>query len=768
MTERLPTADRRPQTKDVYSLLPTPYFIIIALLSGGGILLEIALTRLFSTLFFPPYVFAIISIAVLGIGLGAALATARPAWRALNRLPLYLALTGCTTLSLLLISVWTASIDLRGALFAVVLLPYLFIGLALTTIFSAAPSAGPRLYRADLLGAGTGAILAIPILNWLGGLNSIFLVAGIFGAAALLSSQKKKPKIIPWSVGLCVLAFIGLITNLLPATKWLDINMAGLSSAKPITESLTAGGRIIRTQWDAFARTDLVDPGQGKPYELYIDGAAGSVMPPAGNLNLLRTDIGFFPFATAQPKDVLVIGPGGGLDVWFGLNGRAVSITGIEINPASVDTVNQYAAYHGDLYRQPNVRIIVDEGRSVLRRENKDYNLIFLSQVVTLASERNGYTLTENSVYTVEAFVDYLNHLQPGGQIAMKLYDELTLTRAMVTAVTALVQARGLSEAEAIAHIAIFLDPNADPPIPLLMVQDQPFTLEDAQSYAGVASQVDFAPLFVPGVAGGPTLEGILHGENRLNNIITTSPSDISPTTDDRPFFYQFEQGLPDSLQPLLWGLAGVVLAGLIGVIIVQRRVPETPARYAPIYFAALGIGFITLEIVLIQQTRLFLGHPTLAVTAVLGVLLIGGGIGSHVAAGWPDAAKPKRLLGVTMAIAVLALLWLLLWPWLSQSFFGLPTFGRGLVVAVGVAPLALLLGMPFPLGLWLMGHFENGDQHVALAWAVNSVMTVAGSAVAVTLAMVAGFSRVLLVGAGMYVIAALFVFMVSRITSRR
>lgn len=773
MTKQPPTTDNRPPAnKDKspptpYSplLVPTPYFFSLALLSGSGLFLEITLTRLFSTLFFPPYVFAIISVAVLGLGLGAALGTARPNWRSAARLPLYLAAAGGASLSLLLIVVWTASVDLRGGLLALVVAPYLFVGLALVTIFSVAPTASPRLYRADLLGAGAGAILAVPLLNLLGALNSIFLVAILFGAAALLAESPQKAKKFrlgdaPAPLILGALAAAGLITNLIPATQWLTVDMARLASAKPISHSLAAGGRIIQTAWDSFARTDLVDPGQGKPYELYIDGAAGSVMPPAGDLNLLRTDIGFFPFATAQPRRVMVIGPGGGLDIWFAISGNAQAITAVEINPASVELVNRFAGYHGDLYNRPNVRVIIDEGRSVLRREGQKYDLIFLSQVVTLAAERNGYALTENTVYTVDAFVDYFNHLQPGGQLALKLYDELTLTRAMVTAVTALQQARGLNQAEAMRHIAVFLDSDAEPPIPLLLAQDQPFTQSDAAAYAQVANQVQFTPLFVPGVSGGPTLEAILAGENSIDSIITAAPSNVSPTTDDRPFFYQFERGLPQSLQPLLWGAGALMLAGLVGLTLFQRPVAAAPARYAPLYFAALGVGFITIEIALIQQTRLFLGHPTLAITTILGALLIGGGIGSDIAGRWPDASKPKRLLGVTLAIVGLALLWLLAWPWLNNLFLAGQTPVRVLVAAFSVLPLAILLGIPFPLGLWLVGQPPDGDRHVALGWAVNGVTTVAGSIAAVTVAILAGFNTVLLVGAGAYAVAALLVYL--------
>jgi len=295
------------------------------------------------------------------------------------------------------------------------------------------------------------------------------------------------------------------------------------------------------------------------------------------------------------------------------------------------------------------------------------------------------------------------------------------------------------------------------------MVQDQPFSREDGLSYAAVASQVDFVPLFVPGVAGSPALEQFMTGQNTLADIIAASPSDVSPTTDDQPFFYQFEPGLPQSLLPLLWGLGGVVLIGTVGLVVAQRPVVELPTRYAPIYFAALGVGFITVEIALIQQTRLFLGHPTLAVTTILGVLLIGGGVGSHIAGRWPALRTRKGLLAVISLIVLLVLLWLISWPWLSDSFVTAQTAGRIVVATISIVPLALLMGIPFPVGLRFVGQFKNGDRHVALSWTVNGVMTVVGSATAVAVALLVGFSSVLLVGAGAYLVAGLFVFVFLR-----
>jgi hypothetical protein len=204
------------------------------------------------------------------------------------------------------------------------------------------------------------------------------------------------------------------------------------------------------------------------------------------------------------------------------------------------------------------------------------------------------------------------------------------------------------------------------------------------------------------------------------------------------------------------------LLLGSVVVIILQRGVPRAIAWYLPVYFAALGLGFMTLEVAVIQQTRLFLGHPTPAVALVLGVLLLGGGVGSGWAGRWNGALQRKRLPWVLGAIVVLALLWWFGWPWISQLFRAGPRTVRMAVVAAGLIPMALLLGIPFPLGLRTVGRFESGGRLVALGWAINGVMTVFGSLVAVSLAMLAGFNAVLLVGMAAYAVAGLVTLLVS------
>ena len=247
-----------------------------------------------------------------------------------------------------------------------------------------------------------------------------------------------------------LLTTILLITH--SFTLWPEPNWAARFRDKPAGQQLEAGATLLASRWDAFARTDLLDPGDGRPYELYMDGAAGSVMPPDDGAPALWQDIGLFPFATEQPTRVFLIGPGGGLDVWFALQGRAEEIVAAEVNPGSVEIVRELGDYNGGLYEDRTgdtdsgiVTLRTEDGRSVLKRETDSYDLIFLSQVVTLAAERAGFVLTENHVYTVEAVQTYLERLTDTGQVAFKLYDEVTLTRALVTAITAMNE-NGLSE----------------------------------------------------------------------------------------------------------------------------------------------------------------------------------------------------------------------------------------------------------------------------------------------------------------------------------
>jgi hypothetical protein len=296
----------------------------LGLLTMSSLAFEIALTRLLSTLFYPPFVYIVLSIAILGIGLGATLAVWRENWREASRIPAYMGFAGLTALFLTIFIIMTASFSLAPLLVLLIALPYFGVGLALTALFSNSPENSRLLYAADLLGAGLGAILVIPLMNTFGTINSLLLIATVFGVATMFYEENR--------IGLIVTLVSIFIYSSNLFGGWLVIDMANLSAQKPIQEALQ-GGYIAESRTDSFARTDLVQPPGGQPPRIYVDGAAASVVPPATNNDYLQRDIGLFAFATAQPRRVFAIGSGGGLDVWFALQVGAEDIVDIEVNP---------------------------------------------------------------------------------------------------------------------------------------------------------------------------------------------------------------------------------------------------------------------------------------------------------------------------------------------------------------------------------------------------------------------------------------------------
>ncbi len=725
------------------SPLKSQRLIGTAVLSASALLLEIVLTRLFSVLFFPPYVFLVISIAIFGIGIGAALPALRPILAHSNRLALYCCGATLATLLLLLFAVLGASLDLQILLLPLLALPYLFFGLAMSSLFSQDPAASRLLYMSDLLGAGVAALIAIPLLDSFGAINSALIAALGFALAGLYFVTQRHRWIVLFSIGLPVVLFG---TNV--AANLLDIDMSSLATRKPITGPLNSGGKILRTRWDAFARTDLLEPGDGGPLRIYVDGGAASIMPSAAAGQDLIRDIGFFPFATEQPERVFIIGPGAGLDVFFALQGKAKAVTAVEVNPASVALVDEWRGINGNLYDQPEVQVIVDDGRSVLRRATEGFDLIYLSQVVTLAAERGGYALSENTIYTEQAFADYLAHLDEGGQIALKLYDEITLTRAVSTALSAL-RNLGLTDQKAMKHLLVIVDEKSDPPVPLLMIGADPFAKDDALVLGAIAREVGFTPLLLPHVMAGPPLDTIDSGEVSFDALVAASAEDISPPTDDRPYFFQFERGVPTSLIPLTIVVALVSLPLLMLFLRQWHRTDRPAPRYMPAFFAMLGLGFIALEIYAIQQTRLFLGHPTFAVTVVLATFLLGGGLGSGISQRFFRDRLDARPQLATALIVILAIIWSLVWPLVNQDLHSASLIIRGLVVILFTLPLAMSLGIPFPQALDFIG---RGDRRqVAVAWSVNGLMTVVGSVVAVLLSITTGFTSVLWLGCVAY-----------------
>jgi len=686
--------------------------------------LELTLTRLVSTLHSAAYVYIVLSVALLGLGLGAALLSVRPRWREYTAS--FAALAGLSTLLLVLLLL---KIPLRLEpllLFATV--PFVFVGLALASIFASTPEQSARLYFADLSGAGLGALLLLPALGAWSVPNTALGAALAFGVAGLLWAKNPLPLLT------CVVAIVVLALNLFtPLTALNPRNLAG----KPIGAALESGSTIIQTRWDALTRSDLVYNPETDSYALYMDGGAGSVVPDLNRPERWENDIGAFPFASDPPERTFVLGPGGGLDVALAKRAGGGEITAAELNSGGLELVSSLAPEVGNNY--DGVDLISQEGRLALTRSGL-YDLIFLSHVVTGSAELRTQALSENTLYTRDAFRLYLEHLTPAGQLALKLYDEVTLTRALTTAVQVLSEG-GATEAEALNHLVALLDTSGARPVPLLLVRQEAVSREEAVRLGRLAEEQGYALLLLPHLLYPPHLEAVAEGSGTLEAVIQDSSANIRPTTDNRPFFFLFAG--PPRLLGILLALSLVLLLGLtmLSAHVFQGAASALAGLRGGVLFAALGTGFMLAEIYVLQRSQLVIGHPTQTLSWVLAVLLVSSSLGSLLLSG---RGKLKTTLPLSCAVIAAAL-----------GTWGI--WGRGLEtpfpLLVSLVPLGVVLGVPLAAALRTLS-----PQQVALAWAVNGVGSVFGSVLALTLATQLGYHAVLVSSIGCYGLAALIV----------
>lgn len=751
----------------------------IFFLSVSLFVYQVVLTRLYSAVLSYHYVFLTTSFAILGLGVGSifayklrkknkkvsskeksakGLGTQDNIMEQVN--------TGSIILAVSYIAVFTLNYLLpyvSGLLIYIILgtIPFLIGGYLFSILFTEFSKVSGRLYFADLIGSGAGSLAVIFLLDNAGMLRTIIIICAIAVVPALILPAKTKTV----KAAGYILPVIFIAGLFLPGQyiRTIEKNFNGiLNNPNKTFGSIQQSGlspEIAFSKWNAFSRTDLIKiSNEANEMILTIDGSANAPMfkfdGNVGSLEKFKVDTGFLPFTIGNNNKTLLIGPGGGRDVLYALAGGSKDITAVEINKSSIEAVKAFGEYNGNIYDRPEVKVYGEDGRSFVRKSGDKYDSIFLSLVMTNTSQGIGYALSENYIYTVEAVKDYFDHLNDNGKIAFLAHDEEDLSKIVATAVQVLGN-KGIPIKDAPNYIALFTKyANAEEHgaahmlNPVVIIKNKPFSEEESKQLVDTAQKNGSVPMYVPQVLEQGPLQQIKQAKISMNDYLKGFSSNVTPAADNSPYFYNFDKGIPSTLILIL-------VVAIIGSIILFAPFATRDGNFKPtMYFSLLGIGFMMIEVPLIQKFTLYLGHPTLAFTFALASLLIGSGLGGYFSNNKIFNRTVNAFYLPPVMIVIINVILLLSLGFIFQNTSTLNLTGRIIITSVIVLIQGFFMGMPFPRGLKLIGDSGRGEI-VPVMWGVNGVMSVVGSVLSVILSMSIGFTGAMVVGAVVYLIAS-------------
>jgi len=764
----------------------------VFLISSSLLMFEILATRIFSVTLWYHFAFMAVSIALFGLTAGAVLVYLAPRLfppgRVHDRLALFALLFAATAVAGVAVHLRLPQPDFEtwqgvgrlSATYILMAVPFVCGGVAICLALTKFPERVSRIYAADLCGAAAGCLFVLAVLTVTDGPTAVILAAAAAAAAGVLFAsetgrRRLRTAAAVAALGAAALAAAAVFFSARGAPLLRPLWVKGAKEAAPLYEKWNSFSRIL-----IFSSAGLEKPfGWGlspafvprrpaKQLGLTIDGGAFTVLTGAparpDDLDYLKHDVTNIVHAVRPGADVLVIGAGGGRDVLSALVYGQASVTAVEINGAILRAVNGvFGRFTGRLDRDPRVTFVHDEARSYISRSTKRYDIIVSSLIDTWAATAAGaMALSENSLYTVEAWTTFLGRLNPRGIMSFSRWfhdkPEVSMCRLAVLARAALER---IGVASPRAHLLVVR--NAE--VGTLLLSPDPFSAEDVARLRETAGRLQFEIVLTPEEASDPDLAEIADAPD-LRTYLRLFPFDIAAPTDNRPFFFQtarfreaFRHPLRLSTGPLpvlvllLAVVAGLCLLFILGPLaLTARRVSLRGALRFFLYFGAIGLGFMLVEIAQIQRLTIFLGHPSYSLAVVLFAMLLSGGIGSwltrkiSVPPARPAAAARMGLLLFAVAACGLAT------PAVGRALEAAVTPVRVAAAAALVAPAGLFMGMAFPLGMK-----AASVRHSALTswmWGLNGAASVLASVGAVIIALGAGLAAAYWAGTACYVLA--------------
>ena len=771
-------------------------FFGIFLASLSGLVLEIAITRIFSAAIWYHFAFVAVSVALVGLGSSGLLVHYRlkkikENWAGDLTIASSIGITVVLPLILYVMHSLASQVlylPLYMFLFAI---PFFFIGITISAAFSAFAHVAGRLYAADLIGASLGAILVVFLLQIMGGEGTtlvVGLLAAIFATIFSIVSKSKK-KIF---LSLVFIAFTLSLIYINDSTQIFSIPTDPTAQKDlPIFLRENPGSYIVKTEWNSFSRIDVVEgitgecePGSLDPYfnqpqcaeeelvaKIFIDGGAGTnIISWDGQLDSL-TELSswmqYIPFKMIDDPKVLIIGSGGGRDVVAALVSGSTDVTSVEINPIIFRVVNSYGDKAGNLYTHPNVDAYVDEGRSFVSRSNEKFDIIYIPFVDTWASvSSGGLGVSENFLYTMEGFQEYYDHLEDNGKIVAVRW--LIDSPRFVTTFTELLKQNGFSQQDISKHLLIVSADSVenDPSVTMVIFSKSPFTNDETQFLAEFFNQNDYKPILIPDLVALDPYPAFFNGELSTEEFYELFPTKVHPVTDDSPFFLSFEKPIPTIVVNLVYMSLIIVAAFILGPLIWLRKqhTEKTDLKTwsVVLYFSSLGMGFILIELSLLQKFILLLGNPTTTFAILLFTILISSGIGSQISTRLIQH-NTRNLLFILAGVLVVGFVYVVLLPEIIYSVIA-EEFEIKAMISVGLLfPIGLLMGMPLPTIMRLLKYHK--PTHIPWMWAINGSFSVLGAVLSVAISILYGSSYAMILGTSIYFIALCVVLMWKRQT---
>jgi predicted membrane-bound spermidine synthase len=784
---------------------------------------EILLTRIFSVTMWYHFAFLAISIAMFGMTAGALLVYLRPHFFTPARVHGHLAWSSLlfsvtVVLSFLahLALPFSFDITVRGVTslaltYIAVTIPFVFSGICVCLALTRFPENVSKLYAADLAGAAVGCILFKFTLDLTDGPTAVIVVAFLASSGATLFAHNvsKGLRTACLAFGLAFFIFsavhTGMVWNQSPLIKvtW----EKGVKAEKTLYEKWNSFSRIavrgnpnvpqLPHGWGLSPRY----PAPAFPIPqlfLNIDASAGTYLTNFDGrmhrIEFLKYDIVNLAHYIRQNADVLAVGVGGGRDILSALVFDQKSVQGVEINKAILDAVNgTFGPFTGHLDKHPKVTFINDEARSYIARQKRKFDIIQVSLIDTWAATAAGaFVLTENSLYTIEAWKVFLERLSPGGVLTFSRWyfrDNPGETYRLASLATAALLEIGVENprdhmliARSLTGRAGFAYPNG---IGTIIVSNKPLSKADLSILESTVENLQFEIVQSPTFSMDDVFASITSGTG-LHTFVKSYPINIAPPTDDSPFFFHMlrlkdifnrkvmAQGL------MTFNMKAVATLGILLIIVVTLTFTcivlpllLTSARGKAVrgtsplllFFASIGFGFILVEISQLQRLAVFLGHPTYSLTVVLFSLLLSSGIGSYLTQRVGRQGFQRVAYTYLFALLFVLLLFGVSTP-SAINFFQSSVTPVRIVVAVAILfPLGLFMGMPFPLGMKVAS--AKAEHLTPWFWGINGATSVCGSVLAVAIALNSGISVSFWTGFLCYLVAFLALVRACRKTGR-